>query len=91
MSREKEMIERNMELSGEFSRYLFEHPDIENKLPADAEIVLLPEFDVELKAFNLDMGKNIEAGGEKVVYVAIKDLRPRTLSRIGTVELEKIA
>jgi len=27
--REKEMIERNIELSAEFSRYLFEHPELE--------------------------------------------------------------
>ena len=51
MSNEKEMIDRNIELSAEFSRYLFEHPEIEGKIPVDAEIILLPEFDKELKAF----------------------------------------
>jgi hypothetical protein len=49
MNREKEMIERNIELSAEFSRYLFEHPETDEKIPADAEIILLPEFDQELK------------------------------------------
>jgi len=32
----KEMIERNIELSTEFSRYIFEHPEIEAKIPIDA-------------------------------------------------------
>jgi len=51
------MIELNIELSAEFSRYLFEHPEIEEKIPVDAEIILLPEFNKELKEFNLQMGK----------------------------------
>lgn len=58
MSREKEMVERNIELSAEFSRYLFEHPEIEAKIPIDAEIILLPEFDQKLKEFNLELGKD---------------------------------
>lgn len=88
MSKERELIERNIELSAEFSRYLFEHPEIEEKIPMDAEIVLLPEFDAALKEFNLDMGKKIEAGGGKVVYISIKNIRPKSLSRIEKIEVE---
>ncbi len=87
MSKEKKMIERNIELSAEFSKYLFEHPEIEDQISIDAEIVLLPEFDKELKEFNLRLGKDIEANGSKVVYVMIKDIRPKTLSRIEKIEL----
>jgi len=88
MNKEKKMIERNIELSAEFSRYLFEHPEIETKIPVDAEIILLPEFDKELKEFNLKLGKDIEAGNGKVTYVVIKNIRPKTLSRIENIELE---
>ncbi len=88
MNSEKEMIEKNIELSAEFSRYLFEHPEIETKIPIDAEIILLPEFDLELKKFNLKLGKTKEAEGVRVVYVMIKSIRPKTLSRIEKVELE---
>ncbi|MFH0813479.1 MAG: DUF5647 family protein [Pseudomonadota bacterium] len=59
------MIERNIELSAEFSRYLFEHPEIEEKIPLGSEIILLPEFDKELKEFNRGLGKNIESEGER--------------------------
>ena len=90
MSREKEMVERNIELSAEFSRYLFEHPEVEAKIPIDAEIILLPEFDQKLKEFNLELGKDIEGHGDKVVYVMIKDIRPKTLSRIEKIELELV-
>src|SRR3990170_5190599 len=86
--REKKMIERNIELSAEFSRYLFEHPGIEENIPVNAEIILLPEFDKELKEFNLKIGKDIEAEGGKVIYIKIINIRPKTLSRIEKIELE---
>lgn len=82
------MIERNIELSAEFSRFLFEHPEMEGKVPVDAEVILLPEFDQELKEFNLQLGKDIEAEGGKVVYISIKEIRPKVLSRIDKIELE---
>lgn len=93
MSKEKEMIERNIDLSAEFSRYLFEHPEIEDKIPVDVdvEIILLPGFDKELKEFNLALGKDIEANGGRVVYISIKEIRPKALSRIERVEVKSLA
>jgi hypothetical protein len=91
MNKEKEIIERNIELSTEFSRYLFEHKELEEKIPIDAEIILLPEFDEELRQYNLNLGKGIQANGGKVTYVSIKGLRPKSLSRIENVELEPAA
>lgn len=90
MNSEKKMIEKNIELSAEFSRYLFEHPEIEAKIPVNVEIILLPEFDLELKKFNLKLGKTIEAEGGRVVYIMIKNIRPKTLSRIEGIELEAV-
>ena len=87
MKNDKEMIERNIELSTEFSRYLFEHPEIEEKIPDGAEIILLPEFDKDLKEYNLKLGKDLESKGEKTMYIVIKNLRPKTFSRIEKIEL----
>ena len=88
MNKERTMIERNIELSAEFSRFLFENPEMEGKVPVEAEVILLPEFDQELKEFNLQLGKDIEAEGGKVVYISIKEIRPKVLSRIDKIELE---
>lgn len=90
MNKEKDLIEKNIELSAEFSRFLFEHPEIEEKIPVDAEIILLPEFDEELKEFNLRLGKTIEAEGGKVVHISIKEIRPKVLSRIEKIELKAV-
>lgn len=82
------MIERNIELSAEFSRYLVDHPDIGESMPTGSEIVFLPEFDNELKSFNLELGKNLQATGTQVVYVKIKKLRPKILSRMEGVSVK---
>ncbi|MEW6358519.1 MAG: DUF5647 family protein [Planctomycetota bacterium] len=87
MKKSEGLISRNIELSAEFSRHLFEHPELEEKIPVGAEIVLLPEFDAELKEFNLKLGRKIEREGGKVFYVKIPKLRPRQMSRIESVEV----
>jgi len=85
---EKEMTEQNLELSAEFSRYLFDHPDLEESIPPDTEVILLPEFDTELKNFNLELGKKLESTGSRVVYIKIEKLRPKILSRIEGVSVQ---
>ena len=52
--------------------------------------MLLPEFDEELKEFNLELGQRSEAEGLKVVYISIKEIRPKALSRIEKIELEPV-
>jgi hypothetical protein len=84
---EYEMAERNIELSAEFSRYLFEHPEVEEALPPDAEVILLPEGDPELMSANAALGHEMEAAGDQVAYVSIKKLRPKVYSRIEELEL----
>ena len=89
MSRkEKGLVEQNIELSAEFSRYLFDHPEIDEAIPLDAEIILLPEFNAELRNFNFKLGRELEATGNKVVYMKIKRLRPKILSRIEGVSID---
>jgi hypothetical protein len=87
MEKEKEIVQRNIELSTEFSRYLFEHPELEDKISPGVEIVLLPEFDPELKIFNLELGRNLEESGTAIVYIRITKLKPKILSRIEEVKL----
>jgi len=50
---ERELVEKNINLSIEFSKYIFEHPELEEKIPKGAQVVLLPEYDKELSDYNL--------------------------------------
>ena len=83
-----EFFHKNSELSMEFSKYILEHPEIEELLTEEKTIVFLPEFDPELKECNLKMAKDIEAEGEKVLYVRIKQVFPKISSRLVWVEVE---
>jgi hypothetical protein len=91
MRKENDLIQKNIELSSEFSRYLFDHPELSDKIPLDSELVLVPEFDAELRSFNLSLGSKIEAEGGKVTYVMIKNIHPKSYSRLTDVELKQAA
>jgi hypothetical protein len=78
---------RNSELSTEFSKYVLEHPEIDEILTEEKVIIFLPEFDPELKDFNLNMAKDIEDAGGKVLYVKVKQLSPKVTSRLVGVEV----
>jgi hypothetical protein len=78
---------KNSELSTEFSKYIIEHPEIDEILTEKKVIIFLPEFDPELRDFNLKMAKDLEAGGGKVLYVKVKQLSPKVISRLVGVEI----
>ena len=77
-----------MTLSIEFSKYIFEHPEFEDKIPKGAQVVLLPEYDDELSAYNLTIAEKQREKGQPVVYVRIEKLLAPRLSRVSKVELE---
>ena len=85
---DEEMIRKNIELSAEFSRFLYDHPEFEEKIPLGAEIIFLPEFDLPLKQSNLELGKELEKGGSMVAYIKIEKLRVRKISRFEGVSLQ---
>ena len=83
----EEYMKKNSELGIEFSKYVLEHPEIDELFNEERVIIFLPEFDPELKEFNIEMGKNIEAEGGKVLYVKVKQLSPKITSRLIGVEV----
>jgi hypothetical protein len=88
-TRENEFFTRNSELSIEFSKYVLEHPEIDDLLTEEAVVVFLPEFDAELADFNSRMAKDIEGEGGKVVYIKVKQMAPKIFSRLMGVEIER--
>jgi len=86
-TRENKFFARNSELSLEFSKYVLEHPEMDDLLTEEVVIVFLPEFDVELADFNSKMAKDIEGEGGKVVYVKVKQMAPKIFSRLMGVEV----
>jgi len=85
---ETEFRDKNISLSIEFSKYIFEHPELEDKIPKGAQVVLLPEYDKKLSEYNLMIAEKQREEGQPVVYVRIKRLLAPRLSRVEEAELE---
>jgi hypothetical protein len=83
-----DLIERNMSLSLEFSRYLLDHPEVEASIPEGAYVVLLPEDDPELCEFNTRVAEAERTPGQATVKVRLAPLQPEQRSRIVGVKVD---
>lgn len=63
----------------EFSKYVIEHPEMDEILAEGKVVIFLPEFDHEVRDFNLKRAKDIEAEGGKVLYIKVKKCLKRLL------------
>ena len=86
-AKDDDIFMRNSELSMEFSKYVLEHPEMDELLSREKVIIFLPEYDPDLKEFNIKMAKDIESEGGKVLYVKVKHLSPKISSRLIGVEV----
>jgi hypothetical protein len=71
----EELFRKNQQLSTEFELYLLEHPELEEKIPNDALIVLIPDYDKELADKNKEIAEANREPGKAIVYVSVKKLR----------------
>jgi len=85
----KKLFEENLVLTTEFSRYALEHPEVAKRIPKDAIVVILPEYDQELAEENLKMAKVRREKNQPMFLVRVKKLAPIRKSRLvePTVEL----
>lgn len=88
---EKEIFEKNLELSNEFSKYLLNHPELEDNIPPDALIIFVLEDNPELSQHNIEVGRNNRQPNQPVIYVKIKGLRPVEETRLIDPHLESAA
>lgn len=84
---EQEIFQKNLILSTEFDRYVLEHPEFAEKIPQNAQVVLLPDNDPELCKINMEIANRQREEGQPVVYVHIGSIIPQ-VSRLKDVSLE---
>lgn len=65
-------VRRNLDLLDTFMKYAFDHPDILDKIPPDAELVILPKGDPELYKVNKKLAEKMVNEGNKVVIVHLQ-------------------
>jgi hypothetical protein len=64
-------------LSFEFTRYLVDHSELEERIPTGVQVVILPDYDENLKRFNLKNSQRRREKDQPVIYVRIKKLAGR--------------
>ncbi len=87
----KELFEKNLELTSEFSRYVLEHPEVARRIPKDAIVVILPEYDQELAEENLKIVKARREENQPMIVVRVKKLAPPRKSRLVEPTLELVS
>ena len=78
----KSFAYKNIVLNTEFNKYLIEHPQVADKIPDNALVVLLPEDDPALCRKNLALARRHRIEHQAVVHVRIKKLAPPSKSRL---------
>ena len=61
-----EVVERNLALTTEIMRYMLNQPLLFNALPDKFELVILPEDDPEMRAYNLELLDRYGKKGEQL-------------------------
>ena len=63
------VVSRNIALTSEVLRSMLEEPEVLDRLPANFELVVLPDDDPELRLYNLDLLDKYGSEGKPVVFV----------------------
>jgi len=90
MSESKEMVDRNLDLTFEFEKYILEHPEYAERIPQEATISMQIEGDEEFNRWSRGLAKSQAKAGQPIVYVRVKKLGA-IRSRIEELELEGVA
>lgn len=83
-----EFFNKSLTLSFEFNRYLLAHPEIEQKIPRGALVVLLLEDDPEFNQKAIELARNKREPEQPLVIVRVQRLLPPTESRLVNPRLE---
>lgn len=74
--RKEEIVKKNLDLHAEWMRYAFENPDILDKIPKGATLVILPEDDPELYRENSKTMEEYKRRGLPLVVLKMKTPKP---------------
>jgi len=67
-----DIMSRNLAVTGEVMRFLMEQPQVFDRLPADFELIILPDDDPELRLHNLELLDRYGSEGKPVVFARLK-------------------
>ncbi len=75
-----EVIKKNLDLHAEWMKYTFDNPDVLERIPKGAVLVILPEDDKDLYEENYRVLENNKKKGIPVFVVTMKMPKPQISS-----------
>jgi hypothetical protein len=75
MKEPRNVVSRNIALTGEVMRYLLNHPKTFESLPDSFELVILPDDDAEMRSYNLGLLDRFGSEGKPIVFARLKSSR----------------
>ena len=72
-----EIVRKNLDLHAEWMKYVFEHPEVLDRMPKGAILVILPEDDKEIYDENYKVLKENKEKGIPVFVVTMKTPKPQ--------------
>ena len=69
---EAEVVKRNIDLHSAFMQYILDHPKLLDELPTDFRLIILPEDDPELTAYNLALLDQRPPKGKPLIFVRMR-------------------
>ena len=75
-----EITKKNLDLHAEWMKYAFDHPEVLDRIPKGAVVVLLPEDDKTLYEENYRVLENNKKKGIPVFVVTMKMPKPQISS-----------
>lgn len=83
--------QKQFELTAEFGKYVFAHPEVDQLLPPSAHVFFQIEDDAEFNQYSLDLAERHRLkGSAPVVMVRIKGLAPPQGSRLLEPVIEQV-
>jgi hypothetical protein len=65
-------IKKNLDLLNEFMKYAFENPEVLERIPPEAKLIILPVDDLELYEYNKKTADKMLSQGKKIVFVKMR-------------------
>lgn len=78
-----EFARRQLELTGEFGKYVIDHPEVDDVLTPESHIYFEVEGEDEFNRYTRELAeKQLREEGRPIVCIRIKGLAPRQGSRL---------
>ncbi|MBI5191287.1 MAG: hypothetical protein HZA22_11540 [Nitrospirae bacterium] len=67
-----DIVKNNLDMLNEFMKYAFKNPDILDRIPKGAELVILPENEPRMYKENMKLVEKLKKAGKPFVVVRMK-------------------